>query len=125
MAFREAQEADVLCGMRVPKGSIVTIVPWLIHRHRGLWVNPDRFEPERFLPEAIAKRDRMAYIPFGFGPRICIGASFAMTEAVLVLATLAQRFRLRVAPGFAVEPQARLTLQAKNGMKMVVEPHRP
>jgi cytochrome P450 len=123
MAFREAQEADVLCGMSVPRGSIVTIIPWLIHRHRSLWENPDRFEPERFLPEAMARRDRLAYIPFGFGPRICIGASFAMTEAVLCLATLAQRFRLRVAQGSRVEPVARLTLQSKDGMNMVVQPY--
>jgi len=121
LAFRMAQQDDVVCGMRIPKGSLVTIIPWLIHRHRSHWENPDRFEPERFLPEAVARRDRLAYLPFGFGPRICIGASFAMTEAVLILATLAQRFRLRVAPGCCVEPQAVFTLRAKNGMQMEVE----
>ena len=121
LAFRMAQEDDVVCGMLIPKGSLVTIIPWIIHRHRNLWENPDRFEPERFTPEAIAHRDRLAYLPFGFGPRICIGASFAMTEAVLILATLAQRFRLRVAPGCRVEPHAMFTLRAKNGIQMVVE----
>lgn len=122
LAFRQAQQHDTICGMRVPRGSMVTIIPWLIHRHRSHWENPDRFEPERFLPEASARRDRLAYIPFGFGPRICIGASFAMTEAVLILATLAQRFRFRVAPGSRVEPQAVFTLREKNGMKMQLEP---
>jgi cytochrome P450 len=122
LAFRTAVEDDVLCGMRIPKGSLVTIIPWLIHRHRELWENPERFEPERFTPEATARRDRLAYLPFGFGPRICIGASFAMTEAVLILATLAQRFRLRVAPNCRVEPHAVFTLHARNGMQMVVEP---
>jgi len=121
LAFRMAQEDDVVCGMRIPKGSLVTIIPWIIHRHRNLWENPNRFEPERFTPEAVARRDRLAYLPFGFGPRICIGASFAMTEAVLILATLAQRFRMRVAPGCRVEPLAMFTLRAKNGMQMVVE----
>jgi cytochrome P450 len=120
LAFRQAQQDDVVCGMRVPKGAIVTIIPWLIHRHRSHWDRPDRFEPERFLPEAIAKRDRLAYLPFGFGPRICIGASFAMTEAVLILATLAQRFRLRLAPGCRVQPQALFTLRAKFGMQMQI-----
>lgn len=121
LAFREAQADDVVCGMRIPKGSLITMIPWVIHRHRDHWERPEQFEPERFLPEAVAKRDRLAYLPFGFGPRVCIGASFAMTEAVLILATLAQRFRLRVAPGHVVDPQALFTLRAKHGMKMVVE----
>jgi cytochrome P450 len=121
LAFRMAQQDDVICGMQVPKGSLVTIIPWIIHRHRDYWQNPERFDPERFTPEAIARRDRLAYLPFGFGPRICIGASFAMTEAVLILATLAQRFKLRVAPGCRVEPHAQFTLRAKNGMRMIVE----
>jgi cytochrome P450 len=122
LAFREAQQDDILCGMRVPKGAIITIMPWLIHRHRTHWENPDRFDPYRFSPEAIAGRDRLAYLPFGFGPRICIGASFAMTEAVLILATLAQRFRLRIVPNCRVEPQAIFTLRAKHGMQMQIAP---
>lgn len=121
LAFREAQKDDVVCGMRVPKGSLITIIPWIIHRHRSYWDAPERFDPERFTPEASARRDRLAYLPFGFGPRVCIGASFAMTEAVLILATLAQRFRVRVAPGQVVQPQALFTLRAKYGMKMVLE----
>jgi cytochrome P450 len=122
LAFREAQQDDVVCGMRVPKGSIVTIIPWLIHRHRSYWRDADRFDPERFLPEPSARRDRLAYLPFGFGPRICLGAAFAMAEAVLVLATLAQRFRPRLVPGCKVEPQALFTLRAKSGMQMMIAP---
>jgi cytochrome P450 len=118
LAFRQAQQADVVCGMRIPKGSLITILPWLLHRHRSYWNDPDRFDPERFSPEATAGRDRLTYLPFGFGPRICIGASFAMTEGVLILATLAQRFRLLLAPGHRVEPQALFTLRAKYGMWM-------
>jgi cytochrome P450 len=120
LAFREAQQDDIVCGMRIPKGSIVTIIPWIIHRHRAHWVNPDRFDPERFSPEASAGRDRLAYLPFGYGPRICIGASFAMAEAVLILATLAQRFRPRIVPGCRVEPQAVFTLRAKHGIDMQI-----
>jgi len=120
LAFRQAVQADVLCGMPVPQGSLVTIIPWIIHRHRDHWTDPGRFDPERFTPDAIAQRDRLAYIPFGFGPRVCIGASFATTEAVLILATLAQRFRLRVAPGSRVEPHALFTLRTKYGMHMEV-----
>lgn len=122
LAFREAQQDDMVCGMKIPKGSLVTIMPWIIHRHRDYWKDPERFDPERFLPEACAGRDRLAYLPFGFGPRICIGAAFAMTEAVLILATLAQRFRLRVAPGCHVELQALFTLRAKLGMQMEIVP---
>lgn len=122
LAFREAQQDDVVCGMRVSKGAIITIMPWLIHRSRRFWENPERFDPERFSPEASAGRDRLTYLPFGYGPRICIGAGFAMTEAVLILATLAQRFRARVAPGCVVEPQAIFTLRAKNGMEMEIMP---
>jgi len=121
LAFREAQQNDTVCGLHIPRGSIVTIMPWLIHRHRTQWENPDRFDPERFSSEASAGRDRLTYLPFGFGPRICIGASFAMTEAVLALATLAQRFRPRISPNCRVEPQAIFTLRAKYGMQMQIE----
>jgi cytochrome P450 len=121
LAFRQAKQADAICGMRIPKGSLITIMPWLLHRHRSYWREPGRFDPERFSPEACARRDRLVYLPFGFGPRICIGASFAMTEAVLILATLAQRFRLRIAPGHPVEPLAQFTLKAKHGMWMTLE----
>jgi cytochrome P450 len=120
LAFREAQQDDIVCGMRIPKGAIITIMPWLIHRHRAHWENPDRFDPERFSSAASAGRDRLAYLPFGYGPRICIGAAFAMAEAVLILASLAQRFRPRVAPGCRVEPQAIFTLHAKYGMQMQI-----
>jgi cytochrome P450 len=121
LAWREAQKEDVVCGVGVPKKSLISIIPWVLHRHRSYWERPDRFEPERFTPEASAGRERFAYLPFGFGPRICIGAAFAMTEAVLILATIAQRFRLRLVPGHKVEPLALFTLRARHGVKMTVE----
>ncbi|HUN52708.1 MAG TPA: cytochrome P450 [Candidatus Sulfotelmatobacter sp.] len=119
---REAIGDDEVCGQKVPKGSLIFIIPWLVHRHRRLWDDPDRFEPERFAAERAAARSRFAYLPFGAGPRICIGAAFAMVEAVLLLASLAQRFRLRLVPGWPVEPQALITLRPRHGIMMRLQP---
>ena len=118
---REALGDDVIEGHRVAKGSVVSIVPWLIHRHRLLWERPDAFDPERFAPERVSERPRFAYIPFGGGPRICIGASFAMTEALIILAMLGQRYRLRLAPGTEVEPVGLITLRPRHGLPMILE----
>jgi cytochrome P450 len=119
---REPIEDDVICGHDVPKGSHVAINPWVVHRHRRLWDDPLRFDPERFSPERSAGRPRFAYLPFGGGPRVCIGGSFAMMEAVQALAALAQKYRFRVIPGHRVEPRGVITLQPKYGMAMRVEP---
>ncbi|HEX4113329.1 MAG TPA: cytochrome P450 [Stellaceae bacterium] len=118
---REAIDADEVSGHRIPAGATIYIVPWLVHRHRSLWEQPNRFDPERFAPERSANRPRFAYIPFGAGPRICIGAAFATTEAILILATIAQRYRLRLQPGHTVEPRGLITLRTRNGMAMVLE----
>jgi cytochrome P450 len=115
---RQAIAADVVGGHPVPAGGTVLIVPWVLHRHRRWWDDPDRFDPERFTPERSAARPRFAYLPFGGGPRICIGASFAMMEAVLILATVAQRYRLSLAPGQIVEPVGLITLRPRNGLPM-------
>jgi cytochrome P450 len=79
------------------------------------------FDPERFAPERAARRPRFAYIPFGAGPRICIGAAFAMAEAMILLATIAQPYRLRLKPGFPVEPQGLITLRPRHGLRMTLE----
>jgi cytochrome P450 len=118
---REAVKADEIAGHRIPASSTIYIVPWLLHRHRLLWRQPDRFDPERFTPERSADRPRFAYIPFGAGPRICIGAAFAVTEAILILATIAQRYRLRLRPGHIVEPRGLITLRPRNGVAMILE----
>lgn len=120
---REALGDDVIEGHGVAKGSVVSIVPWLIHRHRLLWEKPDVFDPERFAPERVSARPRFAYIPFGGGPRICIGASFAMTEALIILAMLGQRYRPRLAPGAAIEPVGLITLRPRHGLPMLLERH--
>ena len=112
---------DHILGHRMPAGAEVLILPWLIHRKPSLWENPERFDPERFAPERAAARPRFAYIPFGAGARICIGAAFAMTEAVLILATIAQRYQLHLAPGFPVEPQGLITLRPRCGLLMNLE----
>ncbi|HEX9463306.1 MAG TPA: cytochrome P450 [Alphaproteobacteria bacterium] len=117
---REAVDDDEIMGHRVPAGTSVLILPWLLHRHEKLWDNPRVFDPERMAPERAAERPRYAYLPFGGGPRICIGASFAMQEALLVLATIAQRFVLRLAPGAVVEPVGLITLKPAHGLAMTV-----
>jgi cytochrome P450 len=119
---RQAIGEDILVGQRIPKGSTVMIAPWLLHRHLKLWDNPSVFDPERFSAERSSGRARFSYLPFGGGKRICIGAAFSLAEGTILLATLAQRFRLRLAPGHRVEPQGLITLRARYGMKMLLQP---
>jgi cytochrome P450 len=118
---RQPIAADEVLGHRIPPGAEVLILPWLLHRKPSLWDDPERFDPERFAPERAASRPRFAYVPFGAGPRICIGAAFAMTEAVLILATIAQRYRLRLKPGHPVEPQGLITLRPRYGIQTILE----
>lgn len=107
---RRARRADEAGGVPVPAGAVVNIAPWVLHRHRRLWSEPERFDPSRFLPGATPP-DRFAYLPFGAGPRICVGAQFALTEAVLVLARLVQAFRIERTGNEPVEPVAAITIQ--------------
>ncbi len=118
---RTAIADDTLLGRPIPKGSQVVIAPWLVHRNPKLWENPERFDPGRFSAERASQRHRFAYLPFGGGPRICIGAAFAIAEALLILATIAQRYRLRLVPGFPIEPQGLITLRPRHGMRMTLE----
>lgn len=118
---RDAHAEDEICGHRIPAGSTIMISPWLLHRHKRLWERPDDFDPEHFAPERAAERHRYAYLPFGGGPRVCIGASFAMTEASLIVATVAQRYRLRLVDPDVVEPVGLVTLRPKNGLPMTLE----
>jgi len=117
---REALKDEEFQGIRIPKGSLVLVVPWLLHRHRRLWDSPDHFAPERFLPGA-PERPRHSYVPFSLGPRVCTGMGFGLAEAVIVLATLLQDFRLRLAPGAQVFPVCRLTLRPGETLPMVLE----
>jgi cytochrome P450 len=114
---REPIAADTILGHRIPAGSIVLIAPWLLHRKASLWPEPHRFNPDRFASEP----PRFSYIPFGAGQRICIGAGFAITEAILILAMVAQRYRLHLKPGHPIEPQGLITLRPRYGMPMSIE----
>ena len=122
MMLRAVRGADVVCGTRIPRWSIVIVSQWVIHRHQALWADPDRFDPERFSPEQVAGRPRFAYLPFSFGPRVCIGMALATMQMQTAVAMLAQRFRFRLVPGRAVEPTAWTTLRAKGGLPFIVEP---
>lgn len=117
---REAVEPDMLAGRRIKKGMQVVVSPFVVHRHRLLWRDPDLFMPERFLGEAREKIDRFAYLPFGAGPRVCVGASFALQEACIVLAHLMQAFRFEHVETHEVRPMQRVTLRPKDGMPMRV-----
>ena len=119
---RQALRDETIRGRPVPQGSLVMAVPWLLHRHRKFWGKPDHFIPERFLPENAQHRIRHAYLPFSVGPRICAGAAFGLTEAILCITTLAQRVRLRLAPDAVVTPICRLTLRPGDNLRMFVEP---
>lgn len=121
LSARVALEADEIGGQKIPKGGMVVISSWVLHRHRALWDNPETFDPDRFLPERSAGRPRFAYLPFGGGPRVCIGQVLAMTEATLILATLAQRFRLRLKEGHQVAIQNRITIRPRDGLPMRIE----
>jgi cytochrome P450 len=119
---RDVVEDDVVDGYPVPGGSMVVLMPYLTHRHPDFWERPDEFWPEHFVPEAVEARPRYAYIPFGAGPRICIGKYFALEEAALVLAEMAQRFRLRMAPGATAKAAWSGTLRPAAPVHMIVEP---
>jgi cytochrome P450 len=115
---------DELAGVQVKRGSLVVIAPYVLHRHRLLWRDPNTFDPTRFLGEARHAIDRYAYIPFGAGARTCIGSVFALQEATLVLANIVKNFRLELAPGSSVWPLLRVTLRPDNGMPMVIRQRR-
>ncbi|MEM7132381.1 MAG: cytochrome P450 [Chloroflexota bacterium] len=115
---RQAVEDDVIDGYSIPAGSEVATMTYMIHRHPEEWDNADQFIPERFTPEASAKRHRWAWVPFGAGQRMCIGREFALMEGQLALAMMAQRFRPSAIEGY--EPQLRLstTFQTKSGLRV-------
>lgn len=117
---RTAQKNDELCGREVRRGDTVILPIYALHRHKKLWENPDRFDPDRFAPGH--KTDRFAFLPFGDGPRICIGANFAIQEAVIILATLLARFRFARIPGKDPKPVMILTLRPEGGVWLSVTP---
>jgi cytochrome P450 len=117
---RTAREMDELAGARVLPGDTVSVPVYAVHRHHRLWKRPDAFDPSRFAGGTPV--GRYAYLPFGDGPRVCIGARFAIQEAVIVLATLLARFRFRAVPGKAPVPTLVITLRPEGGVWLEVEP---
>ncbi len=122
---RIADGPDQLGRHQVRRRTLIVIAPYVLHRHSRLWDRPDVFDPGRFLGDEKQRIDRFAYMPFGAGVRTCIGSTFALQEATLVLATLIKNFRMQLAPRANVWPMLRVTLRPENGLPMVIEPRQP
>jgi enediyne biosynthesis protein E7 len=119
MLSRIAQDVDEVLGYPVPAGADVLICPYTLHRHRDFWPEPERFDPERFSP-ANAGHARYAYLPFGAGPRFCVGNHLGLMEAVFVTAMAARELRLTTAPGYRVVAEPMLSLRIRGGLPMLV-----
>lgn len=121
LMMRETVRDTQLGGYEIPQGWIVFVPPYVLHRHPDYWDQPDIFNPDRFAPEHADKIHRYQYFPFGGGEHVCIGNSFAMMEAALILATIASRYSMSLAPNQEVTPKAKITLMPENGIKMRVQ----
>ncbi len=119
---RAAVAEDTIAGTRIPRGTTVMLCPYAVHRHPRFWHEPDRFDPDRFRPEMQAERPRYAYFPFGGGPRICLGNRFALMEAQIMLAMVAQRWRLTLPDGIEPKPEPMITLRPQEGTRMRLIP---
>ena len=117
---RAAQADDLVDGYPVPAGSDVVVSPYILHRHPRYWLDPERFVPERFDRSRSSDRPRYAYLPFGAGPRVCIGSSLAMMEAVFVLSTVVRQLELRKLPGRRVIAEPMLSLRIRGGLPMTI-----
>lgn len=117
---RNCTEDDEIDGYAIPKGSLVLLSPYVTHRHPEFWPDAERFDPTRFEKAKVTERPRHAYFPFGIGPRVCVGMSFALAEAVMVLATLIDRFDVEPVDGHVLKLDANVTLRPKNGLPMTV-----
>jgi cytochrome P450 len=122
---RQALADDRLGGFQLPRGWLAFVIPYVLHRLPAFWTDPDAFDPERFSPERSADRPKFAYIPFGAGPRQCIGNQFALIETQLIVATLAQAYRLQLVPRHRAEPWPLITLRPRYGMPMIIERRTP
>ncbi len=115
---RRAVEPDVINGQPIPKGTAVVVSPWILHRHRLLWDDPEAFRPERFLPENRKSIDRHVYLPFSAGPRVCIGAAFALQEAMIALATIMRQADIVETAGPEPVPTHQITLRSRVPMRL-------
>jgi cytochrome P450 len=121
---RQAIEDDVVAGFAVPKGTLIGICPFTLHRKSEYWENPEGFDPERFTPERVAARPRYSYLPFGGGPRFCIGSAFAMMELQIIVAMVAQKHSLELLPGTNPALVPEVTLRPEGGIPMERKPVR-
>lgn len=119
---REAVADDMLGEHEVVAGDLVSIWPWIIHRHKRLWDDPDAFDPSRFSSGAKPDRHRFQYLPFGAGPRTCVGARFSMAEALTILAIWLRRWRFAPMPGRTVRPAGMVTLRQRGGLPLILSP---
>lgn len=122
MLSRKALAEDELCGRRIRPGDTVMVPIYALHRHRLWWENADSFDPENFAPKKTGRRHRYLYLPFGGGPRICIGMHFALIEAQIVLATLMARYRFSTIDASTPYPELLITLRPGGGVKLRIEP---
>jgi len=118
---RESQSATCMRDKQIGEGATIVVAPWLIHRHQDFWHRPHEFDPYRFSQGQLKTPLRDSYLPFGMGPRTCIGATFAQQEAVLILATLVRSYRFEMAPDFIPQPVGRLTIRSENGMRLILK----
>jgi cytochrome P450 len=117
---RTARGYDELAGETIKPGTLIVIAPYVLHRHRALWTRPNAFDPNRFFGKARESIDRFAYLPFGVGPRTCIGATFAIQEASIMVATIMRHFTLEMVPGNTPWPVQKVTLRPRGGLPMIV-----
>lgn len=118
--FRTPLKEDEVCGYRIPAGVEVVLSPYAMHRHPAYWKRPDEFDPTNFSPKEVETRPEFAYFPFGGGPRRCIGNHFAMMEAQIILAMVAQSFRLQLVAGHPIEPKSAVTLRPRYGLPVTL-----
>jgi cytochrome P450 len=121
---RDATEDEEMRGKHILPGSILFVSPWLMHRHTDHWENPDMFDPDRFSRAETKASEQKAYLPFSKGPRVCLGAAFALQEAVIVLATIMRDWTVSPVEGHVPKPVARLTLRSENGIRLNMERRR-
>jgi cytochrome P450 len=118
---RQALADDQLGGYPLPQGWLAFVIPYVLHRLPAFWQDPEAFDPERFSPERSADRPKFVYLPFGAGPRQCIGNQFALIETQLSVATFAQAYRLQLVPHHNADPWPLITLRPRFGMPMIIE----
>lgn len=113
---------DTLAGYRVPAGATVAVCPYTLHRHPDFWDDPEVFDPDRFAAPRVRERSRYVYLPFGTGPRVCIGNTFAMMEMAIIVAMVVREYRLELWPGQKIELEPLVSLRPKGGLRMVPRP---